>query len=1006
MIKRGIVFIFLLSLFPLLFSCSSSNESTSSGGIQHIYEESHEETQVTGINIASNYIELVKEAGVDLHYNISAVVQPENADNKALLYTSSNPEIAEVTQDGNVTIKDFGLFNVKIQSESRQDISQTVDFYVRENILTSLDIAGNPLSFFGAYSITQYGINKEPDTNVGGSLSVNVDRALESAANMQLLFNGLELPLELDIAGLSEVSYEDAGKSIFTYLNGSIKDNDTVVIQLKADSNAALIDNGILQSCDTLYLALKKEYDLVPGQSHVVETPVSVTDIQVSGAQQLDRRINAKYTLNPVVLPVNASNKAVTYSTSDENVLKVSPTGIVTGVNSGSAEVYVTSVSNNEVVETVKFNVVDSTKRVKDIVFDAVDTNIYVGTPVTIKASVVPQDATYSDITYYSKDTSIATVNSATGVVTTRRKGTVEIAAVSDKGSFEKTITLNVNVYTFPVTAITNVPDEINMAVTNTLELNPEVFPSYADDKSIAYQADESGNVSVDEKGIITANKAGTAVITVSSLKYPEIKKDITINIRQEQEEIYISSININEAPSTLYIDNTEYIMTPAYEPVNANIDTEITVKADNNSLVTVMPLDNGSYSILPVAEGEVNITVKSKNNVSRVVSFNIKKVMNVKGYYTIDKVDYTLGNITETFTPANDNLKGEFAVDLLDDKYSIRGRLQFTPQNPFNSYTFNNWRYIYESRDIALNSEDKYAAQTKESLKAENINVTGSNTIEYTYTQGSFKAVIYLTKVNNDIKEILDRTIYVTPVDMAKDPHSAEGYYEMTWFYGNSLDGKTLGFINRYPPVYSTTTTEVPTSSDLGITYRTGCIEGSFWEGYGGCYSGGGGENGSVTNYSGSFAVKVEGTEADAQITSIAKVQMQGHQTFNLDSWAKYIHVTFDPLTLAQNTSSNGNIVSKDLSAKIISNSGDKGSQQAFLSYRQLLDNTMQFEMQFMSRYQFMYRAKKVSDRYVDLPTEKYASDDISGRAAPIVPDLAKVVPVEDFTGSITPIE
>lgn len=1002
MIKRGIVFIFLLSLFPLLFSCSSSNENTSSGGIQHIYEESHEETQVTGINIASNYIELVKEAGVDLHYNISAVVQPENADNKALLYTSSNPEIAEVTQDGNVTIKDFGLFNVKIQSESRQDISQTVDFYVRENILTSLDIAGNPLSFFGAYSITQYGINKEPDTNVGGSLSVNVDRALESAANMQLLFNGLELPLELDIAGLSEVSYEDAGKSIFTYLNGSIKDNDTVVIQLKADSNAALIDNGILQSGDTLYLALKKEYDLVPGQSHVVETPVSVTDIQVSGEQQLDRRINAKYTLNPVVLPVNASNKAVTYSTSDENVLKVSPTGIVTGVNSGSADVYVTSVSNNEVVETVKFNVVDSTKRVKDIVFDAVDTNIYVGTPVTIKASVVPQDATYSDITYYSKDTSIATVNSATGVVTARRKGTVEIAAVSDKGSFEKTITLNVNVYTFPVTAITNVPDEINMAVTNTLELNPEVFPSYADDKSIAYQADESGNVSVDEKGLVTANKAGTAVITVSSLKYPEIKKDITINIRQEQEEIYISSLNINEAPSTLYIDNTEYIMTPAYEPVNANIDTEITVKADNNSLVTVMPLDNGSYSILPVAEGEVNITVKSKNNVSRVVSFNIKKVMNVKGYYTIDKVDYTLGNITETFTPANDNLKGEFAVDLLDDKYSIRGRLQFTPQNPFNSFTFNNWRYIYESRDIALNSEDKYAAQTKESLKAENINVTGSNTIEYTYTQGSFKAVIYLTKVNNDIKEILDRTIYVTPVDMAKDPHSAEGYYEMTWFYGNpsTVNESSINPV-RYQPLFSGTSADRPQSSAININYLDNNQK---------CWGisclGGNGPDGSVTNYKGAFAVKVDGSNETAQISSIMKVQMQGHNDFNTTTKRKYIHGTFDSLAISQTQPHSGQIVDKSLFVKLVSNSGDEGSQGAYLAYTFLQDNVMQFETQFWSTYQFMYKAKKVSDRYLDLPVDKYAGDDVSDRNPPEVPDLAKVVPVEDFTGSITPIE
>ena len=72
MIKRGIVFIILLSfLFPLLFSCSSSSGNSSSGSVQHIYEDSSDSAvQVSGIKIASNYIELVKEAGVDLQYNI------------------------------------------------------------------------------------------------------------------------------------------------------------------------------------------------------------------------------------------------------------------------------------------------------------------------------------------------------------------------------------------------------------------------------------------------------------------------------------------------------------------------------------------------------------------------------------------------------------------------------------------------------------------------------------------------------------------------------------------------------------------------------------------------------------------------------------------------------------------------------------------------------------------------------------------------------------------------
>lgn len=1005
MIKRGIVFIILLSfLFPLLFSCSSSSGNSSSSSVQHIYEDSSDSAvQVSGIKIASNYIELVKEAGVDLQYNISAVAQPENADNKTLHYTSSNPDIAEVSSDGYVTIKDIGIFNVKIQSASRADISQQVDFYVRENIKTALDMTNNPLSFFGAYTISQYGIDKEPDTNIGGSFSINVDRSAESTVNAELLFNGLNIPLSMNINGLSDISYEEAGQSIFSYLEGSVKDNDTMVIKLKADENTALIENGLLQAGQTLNLALNKDYDLVPGQSHVEEVPVSVTEIKVNDEHKLDRLISTTYTLSPVVLPVNASNKAVTYSTSNEQVATVSPTGVVTALKEGSADITVTSVSNGEVIGKTAFTVVDSTKRVEDIVFDEMDTNIYIGTSATVKAAAVPSDATYNDITYYSKNPTVATVNSATGVVTPRRKGTAIIAAVSDKGSFEKTITLNVgiNEQLEPVKGIINIPSklEVSLESQTPIQLSGKVVPTYADNTTLTYKADDSGCVSVDENGLITALNVGTGVVTVSSAKYPDIKKDITIAVRQAEEKIYVTSINVNEAPSTLYIGHTDHTIIPEIIPANANVDHELTAAIDDTTVARLEQVGSG-YKVTPLKEGSVIVTLETANGVTQEVQLNVKKVMNVKGYYTISKVEYTLGTKTETFTAENDKLQGEFVINLLADKYTIQGRLQFTPKNPLASYTFNNWRYLYESKEIMLDSADKYSSQTKEVLASENINITGNNTIEYTYTKDSLKAVVYLTKVNDSTKQILDRTMYVTPVNMAADPHSAEGYYEMTWFYGNPYNQGLAG----YQPKFSHSGNDRPTSSDIGISYMSNgrkCFLGI-------TCMGGDGSNGSVAHYTGAFAVKVDGTEANAQISSTMKVQMNGHEDVDV-AWQKYlryIHGSFDPITLSQSTSSNGKIVSQSLNVGLITGNGDEGSQGAYLAYTQLDNNVMQFEMQFLSTYQFMYRATKVSDRYVDLTTDRYSSGDISGKNPPEKPYLAIVVPVTSFTGTVTPIE
>lgn len=1007
MFKRGIIFIVLLSfLFPLLFSCSSGSGSSSSGGIQHIYGDSSDSAvQVSGIKIASNYIELVKEAGVDLQYNISAVAQPQNAENKALQYTSSDPKIAEVSSDGIVAIKDFGSFNVTIQSEARQDIRQQVDFYVRENILTKIDVENNPLSFFGAYSIFQYGIDKEPDTNIGGSLSINMDRNEENPVEVKLLFNGLDMPVSIDIENLSDMSYEQAGVSLFSYFQGVVKGDDKAIVKLKADENSSLIDNGILQAGQTLYLSLKKEYDLVPGQaSHVEEIPVSVTEIQVNDVHKLDRRTSTAYTLKPIVLPVNASNKAVTYSTSNIKVAKVSPTGVVTALNEGSADITVTSVSDGEVIGKTVFTVMDSTVRVKDIVFEKIDETVYIGNPVTVQAVAQPANATYKDIFYYSKNPLVATVNSATGQVIPRRKGTVEIAAVSDKGSFEKTITLTVDVkhQAEPVKSIVNIPSKLELSLesSKTVQLNGKAVPTYADDTTLIYKADESGCVSVDGGGLVTALKVGTGKVTVSSSKYPDVKKDIDIAVRQKEEKIFVSEIKVNQAPSTLYIGHTDHTIIPERIPAEANVDNELTVSVDDNSIVRIEQ-QNDNYKIVPLQEGSVIITLKTANGVEQEVHFNVKKVMNVKGYYTIDKVEYTLADNTESFIPEKDKLQGEFAINLLEDKYTVQGRLQYTPANPRASYVFNNYRYIYENKEIMLDTADKYSTQTKDILSTQNIKVTGTNTVEYTYTKDSFKAVVYLTKVNDEVKEINDRTMYMTPVDMYKDPYSARGYYEMTWFYGNSLNYKWL---ERYPAIYSTNKSEMPTSSWIGTVYHKECPSIGGWAA---CYSGGGGANGSVTNYKGAFVVNIDETGDSTSISSIMKVQMQGHRNFNLQGWAKYMHASFDKFGIWRDQE-NAKIVNVNTNAAVITNSGNDGSKGASIAYSWFPNNVMEYEvfLDLSYNFRFLYKAVKKSDRYIDLPTDKFAKDDVSDRTPPEIPDLAKIVPVEAFTGSVTAIE
>ena len=207
---------------------------------------------------------------------------------------------------------------------------------------------------------------------------------------------------------------------------------------------------------------------------------------------------------------------------------------------------------------------------------------------------------------------------------------------------------------------------DISLESDRKIELNGKAVPTYADNVTLLYKADESGCVSVDENGIVTPLKEGTGIVTVYSAKYPEIKKDVIIAVREKEEKVYVTEINVNQAPSTLYIGHTHHTFIPEIIPADANIDNELTVSADDNSIVKIEKIGS-EYKVEPLREGSVIITFQTANGVTNEVSLNVGKVMNVKGYYAIDRVEYTLADKTEIFTPQKDNLQGEFAINLLE---------------------------------------------------------------------------------------------------------------------------------------------------------------------------------------------------------------------------------------------------------------------------------------------------------------------------------------------------
>jgi uncharacterized protein YjdB len=129
----------------------------------------------------------------------------------------------------------------------------------------------------------------------------------------------------------------------------------------------------------------------------------------------------------------------------------------------------------------------------------------------------VDPDGSTDKVTYKSSDTSIATVNPDTGVVTGVKKGTVEIVATAGTTAGAKTATMTIEV-TRPATGITISPKTATVAEGKTQQLTVKVTPADTTDK-VTYTSSNKLVATVTVGGLVKGVSKGTATITVRAGK-------------------------------------------------------------------------------------------------------------------------------------------------------------------------------------------------------------------------------------------------------------------------------------------------------------------------------------------------------------------------------------------------------------------------------------------------------------------------------------------------------
>lgn len=216
--------------------------------------------------------------------------------------------------------------------------------------------------------------------------------------------------------------------------------------------------------------------------------------------------------LTAILSPDNATDKHVSWSSSDEEIAKVDDNGLVYGINPGLA--VISAKASSGLVATCEIIVLgeDDYVAVTAITLDRNEAEIGIGESFQLIATVYPESATEKTVSWRSSSTSRASVSSD-GTVTGGKAGTATITAYIGDVSATCTVTV-----TNKATAITLNRTEAQLVVGNILYLYATVTPEDSPSAQALVWASSDENVAtVDQSGKVTALAAGTTEISASA---------------------------------------------------------------------------------------------------------------------------------------------------------------------------------------------------------------------------------------------------------------------------------------------------------------------------------------------------------------------------------------------------------------------------------------------------------------------------------------------------------
>ena len=427
---------------------------------------------------------------------LTAEITPKDADNKKVTWTSSNEDVATVSEKGFVRAIGAGKANIVVKSEDG-DKTDTCKLTIE---------AAKP-SDFVVIAAEQL---KDKDTVV---ITMTID--------------SVGIPMLLDAEGATGTPGPKAVSGGF--VDGSIvpvSDNCIFVAHV-SESGITFIPKGHEPEEEIMLYVGGTANDGVRVKKLTYKTEAGLDSV---GHIWTVETIDGKY-----------SYLKSSYLTNDGEVTRY--LGLYEGYFKAYKKNAKGELSSNIKEQHLAFFVKGATLvHPESVELDKHEAKLKVGESLQLAATVKPDDALNKNVDWKSLNPAIATVDE-NGRVTAVAEGSTSIVVITEDAEKTDTCKLVIEKPAVPVTGVTLDKTNEELKVGATLQLTATVAPANADVKDVEWSTSDAKIATVSATGLVTAVAKGEATITVTT---KDGGKTATCKVKVVEEEQGIENLIAN----------------------------------------------------------------------------------------------------------------------------------------------------------------------------------------------------------------------------------------------------------------------------------------------------------------------------------------------------------------------------------------------------------------------------------------------------------------------------